>query len=265
MYTGVGWMLCWFFTFKNFTVLSLDSCENFTKATLLRCVIWRSEKRKETLIDFRFRRKRASEIEQSQWRTMNVFTFGHAAASPYQVRNPFLNLLESHIVKHPVKRVSVGHSSHQSYLAEESVFTHSVELFAMSLMLITILHLHRLQKMSQWWVNRFFADTDGKDCSLPQRERPIHLSWNWRLVWKRLIRNNRRLECRSLKNGKNKCSVDSRLTFNCWYGSKAKSSTLKVKPLNEWNASRIMMISKKVFKSLTVTSFKIRNLEQFRR
>lgn len=86
------------------------------------------------------------------------------------------HLLQRHVVKHPVKRVSFRQSSHHGYLAEKSIFARSIELLAMTLVLIAILHLHHFEEMSQRCVNRFVTDAGGKHRALSVRKRPIHLS-----------------------------------------------------------------------------------------
>lgn len=58
-----------------------------------------------------------------------------------------VNSLESYIVEHPMKRISIRLPSKKSHLAKEAIFTHSIQFLVVSLMLIAELLFHRLEKL----------------------------------------------------------------------------------------------------------------------
>lgn len=93
-------------------------------------------------------------------------------------------LLERNIVKHPMKCVCFRLPTHQSNIAKESIFTHSIGCLAIPLMFITKLLLHRLEKMHQRWVNWLVE----LHWPLTLREGSINLTrTRSRLIWVRLV------------------------------------------------------------------------------
>jgi hypothetical protein len=65
------------------------------------------------------------------------------------VNNGVLDSLKSNVVEHSMEGFRLWQTSHQSNFTEESIFTLSSEFLAVSLMLISELHLHCFNELRE--------------------------------------------------------------------------------------------------------------------